>query len=64
MFTRLNRPIHFDSVDGNPIDVVFFLLIPPAAGSEHLAALARLVLELIGGLVNNVCRTSNQVVVL
>ena len=40
MFMRLNRPIHFDSIDGNPVDLVFLLLIPPAAGSEHLAALA------------------------
>jgi PTS system nitrogen regulatory IIA component len=40
MFTRLNRPIHFDSIDGNPVDLVFLLLIPPAAGSKHLAALA------------------------
>jgi len=40
MFARLHRPVHFDSVDGNPVDLVFLLLIPPAAGSEHLAALA------------------------
>ena len=40
MFVRLNRPVHFDSIDGNPVDLVFLLLIPPAAGSEHLAALA------------------------
>ncbi len=40
MFMRLNRPIHFDSIDDNPVDLVFLLLIPPAAGSEHLAALA------------------------
>ena len=40
MFTRLNRPIHFDSIDGKPVDLVFLLLIPPAAGSEYLAALA------------------------
>ena len=40
MFTRLNRPIHFDSIDGNPVDLVFLLLIPPSAGSDHLAALA------------------------
>ena len=40
MFMRLNRPIHFDSIDGNPVDLVFLLLIPPTAGSEHLAALA------------------------
>jgi PTS system nitrogen regulatory IIA component len=40
MFTRLNRPIHFDSIDGKPVDLVFLLLIPPTAGSEHLGALA------------------------
>jgi nitrogen PTS system EIIA component len=40
MFTRLNRPIHFDSIDGKPVDLAFLLLISPAAGSEHLAALA------------------------
>ena len=40
MFARLNRPIHFDSIDGNPVDLVFLLLIPPAAGNDHLAALA------------------------
>jgi two-component system KDP operon response regulator KdpE len=40
MFTRLNRPVHFDAIDGKPVDLVFLLLIPPAAGSEHLAALA------------------------
>ena len=40
MFARLNRPIYFNSVDGNPVDLVFLLLIPPAVGSEHLAALA------------------------
>ena len=40
VFTRLNRPIYFDSIDGNPVDLVFLLLIPPAAGSKHLAALA------------------------
>src|SRR3984893_8703658 len=40
IFTRLNRPIYFDSIDGNPVDLVFLLLIPPTAGSKHLAALA------------------------
>ena len=40
MFARLNRPVHFDSIDGKPVDLVFLLLIPPSAGSEHLGALA------------------------
>jgi PTS system nitrogen regulatory IIA component len=40
MFARLNRPIHFDSVDAKPVDLVFLLLTPATAQGEHLAALA------------------------
>lgn len=40
MFVRLNRPLPFDSVDDKPVDLVFLLLIPMTAQSEHLAALA------------------------
>ena len=40
MFARLHRPVHFDSIDGKPVDLVFLLLIPSTAGSEHLGALA------------------------
>jgi len=40
IFLRLNRPIPFGSIDDEPVDIVFCLLIPPSAGSEHLAALA------------------------
>lgn len=37
---RLERPVDFASVDGQPVDLVFLLLGPPAARAEHLAALA------------------------
>ncbi|MGH6823234.1 MAG: PTS sugar transporter subunit IIA [Methylocella sp.] len=40
MFARLKRPIHFDSVDAKPVDLVFLLLTPATAQGEHLAALA------------------------
>ena len=40
MFMRLNRPVHFDSVDAKPVDLVFLLLSPATAQGEHLAALA------------------------
>ena len=40
MFARLKRPVHFDSVDAKPVDLVFLLLIPATARGEHLAALA------------------------
>jgi len=40
IFARLNRPVQFDSIDGKSVDLVFLLLLPPTAGTEHLAALA------------------------
>ena len=40
MFARLKRPVHFDSVDAKPVDLVFLLLIPATAQGEHLATLA------------------------
>lgn len=36
---RLDRPIGFDAVDGEPVDLVC-LLLAPAAGGGHLQALA------------------------
>lgn len=40
MFTRLEKPVDFDSVDHQPVDLVFTLLAPAAEGAEHLKALA------------------------
>jgi len=39
LFVRLSRPIDYDAVDGQPVDLVFLLLIP-ANAKEHLQALA------------------------
>jgi PTS system nitrogen regulatory IIA component len=41
LFARLERPISFDSIDDQPVDLVFTLLAPAEAGAEHLRALAR-----------------------
>lgn len=41
MVARLERPIDFDALDGQPIDLLFLLLAPQAAGADHLKALAR-----------------------
>jgi PTS system nitrogen regulatory IIA component len=44
-FIRLRQPVDFDSEDGQPVDLVFALLVPEEATDEHLqllAALARL----------------------
>ena len=40
LFIRLSEPIDFESIDGQPVDVVFLLLIPQRTGDDHLAALA------------------------
>ena len=39
---RLSQPIDFESLDGQPVDLVFLLLAPEDAGADHLKALARI----------------------
>jgi PTS system nitrogen regulatory IIA component len=41
LFARLDRPIDFDALDGQPVDLIFLLLAPETAGADHLKALAR-----------------------
>src|SRR5215813_9813562 len=41
LFARLDRPIDFEALDGQPVDLVFLLLAPETAGADHLKALAR-----------------------
>ncbi len=42
LIARLERPIDFESVDDQPVDLVFLLLAPEGAGADHLKALARI----------------------
>ncbi|MGB0439672.1 MAG: PTS sugar transporter subunit IIA, partial [Paracoccaceae bacterium] len=39
-FILLEKPVAFESVDQQPVDLVFALLAPQEAGVEHLKALA------------------------
>lgn len=41
VFARLDTPIDFESVDEQPVDLIFLLLAPETAGADHLKALAR-----------------------
>src|SRR5262249_50777540 len=41
LFARLERPVEFEALDGEPVDLVFLLLAPEAAGADHLKGLAR-----------------------
>jgi PTS system nitrogen regulatory IIA component len=42
VFARLEEPIEFEALDGEPVDLVFLLLAPEHAGADHLKALARI----------------------
>jgi nitrogen PTS system EIIA component len=42
LFARLSAPVAYDSVDGEPVDLIFVLLSPAQAGADHLKALARI----------------------
>ena len=42
LFARLDERIDFESMDGEPVDLVFLLLAPESAGADHLKALARI----------------------
>jgi PTS system nitrogen regulatory IIA component len=40
LFARVEKPIDFEALDGAPVDLIFLLLAPEAAGADHLKALA------------------------
>lgn len=40
VFMRLEKPMDFDSVDRQPVDLVFALFAPKDSGVDHLKALA------------------------
>jgi len=42
VFVRLDQPVEFESVDDQPVDLIFAILAPrESAGVEHLRTLAR-----------------------
>lgn len=42
IFARLESPVDFESLDDQPVDLVFLLLAPEGAGADHLKALSRI----------------------
>jgi PTS system nitrogen regulatory IIA component len=40
MLVKLSTPIDLDAIDGQPVDLIFMLLLPPAAEHGQLDALA------------------------
>ncbi|ESQ75843.1 PTS IIA-like nitrogen regulatory protein PtsN [Asticcacaulis sp. AC402] len=41
IFIRLESPVAYDAIDDAPVDLIFALLAPEDAGTEHLRALAK-----------------------
>ncbi|MGU3536468.1 PTS IIA-like nitrogen regulatory protein PtsN [Methylobacterium sp. A54F] len=41
LVARLERPVDFEALDGQPVDLAFLLLAPEGAGADHLKALAQ-----------------------
>jgi PTS system nitrogen regulatory IIA component len=41
VFARLEKPVDFEAIDEQPVDLVFLLLAPEGAGADHLKALAK-----------------------
>src|SRR5689334_16720607 len=46
ILARLKRPIEFDAVDGQPVDLVVFILLPSATPDENLNTLATIARQL------------------
>ena len=38
----LEAPVDFDAIDGEPVDLLFVLVVPPAATDEHLELLRQI----------------------
>jgi len=59
-FIRLSEPVEFESVDRQPVDLIFALLAPEDAGADHLKALARVSRTLRSDLICRKLRSTND----
>ena len=60
LFAKLDKPVDFDSLDDEPVDLVFLLLAPESAGADHLKALARIARQLRDSAVTKGLRASHD----
>ena len=42
VFAKLEKPVNYDALDNQPVDLVFLLLVPEKAGASHLKTLAKI----------------------
>ena len=60
LFARLDHSVDFQSIDEQPVDLIFLLLAPESAGADHLKALARVSRLLRDGSVCEKLRGTND----
>jgi nitrogen PTS system EIIA component len=60
LFVRLEKPVDFEAIDRQPVDLVFTLLAPESAGADHLKALARVSRTLRSEAVCSKLRSTND----
>jgi len=60
VFARLAKPVDFDALDDQPVDLIFLLLAPEGAGADHLKALARIARLLRDGQVAEKLRATDK----
>ena len=41
-FVRMKKPVDYDAIDNQPVDILFALLVPQESTDEHLQILSRL----------------------
>ena len=61
-FMRLHQAVDFDSQDGQPVDLVFVLLVPEEATDDHLHLLAALARLFRDAAVCHTLRTTHDVI--
>jgi len=64
LFAQLEKPVDFDALDGQPVDLIFLLLAPEGAGADHLKALALIARLLRDGKIADKLRTAREANVL
>ncbi len=60
VFAKLDKPVDFEALDGEPVDLVFVLIAPESAGADHLKALARVARVLRDGSVTQKLRAAQD----
>jgi nitrogen PTS system EIIA component len=60
MIVRLRRPIEFDAVDEEPVDIVFLLLLPQTPNGDQLGALACIARKLRDPAITTAVRSARE----